>query len=144
MQPARSISSYFGDEINNMRSVEDVEELRGLLPDDSWIAVVCGVSKEAWNTQDGEDDGLPDGFYVAPKDVYMPDLTAVADVLLGKLVSSIGLANPQVTTDCHFRDTGLSQNVWTLAHLSYMVRFLHFVSYKLFNNPSFSIASSLY
>jgi hypothetical protein len=48
---------------------------------------VCGVSKEQWNTGDGDDDGLPDGFYVAPKDVYMPDLTAVADVLLGKLVS---------------------------------------------------------
>ena len=65
-------------------------ELRGLLPDDSWIAIVCGVSKEQWNAMDENgDEGLPEGFYVAPKDVYMPDLTAIADVLLGKLVSCI-------------------------------------------------------
>lgn len=55
-----------------------------LFPDENWIAVVCGVSKE-WGKEDGEE--LPDNFFVAPKDVYMPDLTAVADVLLGKLVS---------------------------------------------------------
>jgi hypothetical protein len=54
-----------------------------LLPDESWIAVVCGVSKD-WAIEDGE--ALPDNFYVAPKDIYMPDLTAVTDVLLGKLV----------------------------------------------------------
>lgn len=61
-----------------------------LLPDSSWIAIVCGVSKEQWNTQqDGEgggDNELPEGFYVAPRDVYMPDLTVIGDVLLGKLV----------------------------------------------------------
>lgn len=69
---------------------EEVDiEPRGLLPDDSWIAIVCGVSKEQWNAQGGEDEGLPEGFYVAPKDIYMPDLTAVADVLLGKLVSDL-------------------------------------------------------
>jgi hypothetical protein len=56
-----------------------------LLPDPSWIAVVCGVSKEQWAPGDGE-DRLPDNFFVAPKYVYMPDLTAVADALLGKLV----------------------------------------------------------
>jgi len=69
---------------------ETLEEETSLLPDKTWIAIVCGVSKEQWNTGDG-DDGLPDGFYVAPKDVYMPDLTAVADVLLGKLVSTFCL-----------------------------------------------------
>ena len=58
------------------------EDLPQLLPDSSWIAIVCGVSKEQWTESE-----LPDGFYVAPKDVYMPDLTALADVLLGKLVS---------------------------------------------------------
>ncbi|TFK28152.1 hypothetical protein FA15DRAFT_612610 [Coprinopsis marcescibilis] len=52
-----------------------------LLPDESWIAIVCGVSKEKWL----EGAALPDRFYVAPKDIYMPDLTAIADVLLGKL-----------------------------------------------------------
>lgn len=54
-----------------------------LLPNESWIAVVCGVPKD-WAMEDGE--ALPDNFFVAPKDIYMPDLTAVADVLLGKLV----------------------------------------------------------
>lgn len=58
-----------------------------LLPDSSWIAIVCGVSKEQWN-EEGDDSELPEGFYVAPKTVYMPDLTAVSNVLLGKLVSS--------------------------------------------------------
>jgi hypothetical protein len=59
-----------------------------LLPDSSWIAIVCGVSKQQWNDNDGEDpeSGLPEGFFVAPVDVYMPDLTAAGDVLLGKLV----------------------------------------------------------
>lgn len=58
-----------------------------LLPDSSWIAIVCGVSKEQWGEDEGDSE-LPDGFFVAPRDVYMPDLTAVADVLLGKLVSA--------------------------------------------------------
>ncbi|KAJ3508108.1 hypothetical protein NLJ89_g5938 [Agrocybe chaxingu] len=57
-----------------------------LLPDSSWIAIVCGVSKEQWaHHHEGEDGHLPEEFYVAPRDVYMPDLTAVGDVLLGKL-----------------------------------------------------------
>jgi len=53
-----------------------------LFPDNSWIAIVCGVSK-TWAEEDGEQ--LPDNFFVAPKEIYMPDVTAVADVLLGKL-----------------------------------------------------------
>ncbi|KAG6832797.1 hypothetical protein H0H92_009415 [Tricholoma furcatifolium] len=92
---------------------EDEDDGVRLLPDESWIAIVCGASKEQWanihldqqsastgssttvasegmnlNTTvdaNGGDFGLPEGFYVAPKDVYMPDLTAVGDVLLGKL-----------------------------------------------------------
>ena len=64
--------------------VADVEELLDtLLPDPSWIAIVCGVSKDQWG-EDEED--LPERFFIAPKNVYMPDLTAVGDVLLGKLV----------------------------------------------------------
>ncbi|KAH8100949.1 hypothetical protein BXZ70DRAFT_988629 [Cristinia sonorae] len=62
--------------------LESEEEVPQLFPDESWIAVVCGVSKD-WGKEDGEE--LPERFFVAPKDVYMPDLTAVADVLLGKL-----------------------------------------------------------
>ncbi|CDO74499.1 hypothetical protein BN946_scf184979.g54 [Trametes cinnabarina] len=53
-----------------------------ILPDESWIAIVCGVPQD-WGREDGEE--LPENFFVAPRDVYMPDLTAVADVLLGKL-----------------------------------------------------------
>lgn len=65
------------------------EEVPLLFPDDSWIAIVCGVPKD-WGKEDGED--LPDNFFVAPKDVYMPDLTAVADVLLGKLVRDLRIS----------------------------------------------------
>ncbi|KAF8174465.1 hypothetical protein K438DRAFT_1848979 [Mycena galopus ATCC 62051] len=36
-------------------------------------------------TEGDVDSDLPEGFFVAPRDVYMPDLTAVGDVLLGKL-----------------------------------------------------------
>lgn len=64
---------------------EEGDDEPRLLPDDSWIAIVCGVSPE-WGRENGEE--LPVNFFVAPRDVYMPDLTAVADVLLGKLVSS--------------------------------------------------------
>ncbi|KAJ3778064.1 hypothetical protein FB446DRAFT_699449 [Lentinula raphanica] len=52
-----------------------------LLPDSSWIAIICGASDE----QRSDISTLPENFYLAPKDVYMPDLTAIADVLLGKL-----------------------------------------------------------
>ncbi|KAM5537184.1 hypothetical protein V8D89_009117 [Ganoderma adspersum] len=66
------------DDVN--ASAADSEDVR-ILPSDAWIAVVCGVP------QDWADDaeGLPARFFVAPRDVYMPDLTAAADVLLGKL-----------------------------------------------------------
>jgi hypothetical protein len=69
-----------------------------MLPDASWIAVVCGVAdSREWQRKrrdigaicasaGEEDSDLPEGFYIAPRDVYMPDLMAVGDVLLGKLV----------------------------------------------------------
>lgn len=56
----------------------DESDLFSLLPE-GWIAIVCGVAKN-W----GEED-LPERFFVAPRDVYMPDVTAIGDVLLGKL-----------------------------------------------------------
>lgn len=69
-------------------TTEDLEfDIPRLLPDSSWIAIVCGVSKDQWASESQDKDSeLPEGFYVAPRDVYMPDLTAVGDVLLGKLV----------------------------------------------------------
>ena len=69
-------------------TAEDLEfDVPRLLPDSSWIAIVCGVSKEQWVSESQDKDSvLPEGFYVAPRNVYMPDLTAVGDVLLGKLV----------------------------------------------------------
>ncbi|TFK40211.1 hypothetical protein BDQ12DRAFT_602020 [Crucibulum laeve] len=69
-------SEYFSRE-------DEEEDSACLLPDESWIAIVCGVSKEQWLQQ--SDEELPEKFYVAPRDVYMPDLTAIGDVLLGKL-----------------------------------------------------------
>ena len=70
-------------------TAEDLDsDVPRLLPDSSWIAIVCGVSKEPWASESQDKDSvLPEGFYVAPRDVYMPDLTAIGDVLLGKLVS---------------------------------------------------------
>lgn len=54
------------------------EEEDQLIPK-GWIAIVCGLS-----VKDGADE-LPENFYAAPRDVYVPDLTAICDVLLGKL-----------------------------------------------------------
>lgn len=54
------------------------EEDEQLIPK-GWIAIVCGLS-----VKDGADE-LPENFYAAPRDVYVPDLTAICDVLLGKL-----------------------------------------------------------
>jgi hypothetical protein len=109
-----------------------VEEDEGpfLLPDASWIAVVCGVSKEQWNELESDVD-LPSGFFIAPRYVYMPDLMAAADVLLGKLVCVdrvlISVADSKLR---RYRDMEQSRNVLIHVLLSYMVRsptFVHFV-----------------
>ena len=54
----------------------------GLLPP-GWIAIVCGLSGEGNEIR----KDLPAGFFASEKDVYVPDLTATADVVLGKLVN---------------------------------------------------------
>ncbi|KZT73070.1 hypothetical protein DAEQUDRAFT_808608 [Daedalea quercina L-15889] len=79
---ARAQDSFPGWSSSAELEDEMEEDFPSLLPDETWIAIVCGVSKE-WGKENGEE--LPPGFYVAPRDIYMPDLTAVADVLLGKL-----------------------------------------------------------
>ncbi|KAI0682663.1 hypothetical protein C8T65DRAFT_750271, partial [Cerioporus squamosus] len=71
-----------GDVFQQEQEGDEEEPDARILPDDSWIAIVCGVPKD-WGKEDGEE--LPENLFVAPRDVYMPDLTAVADVLLGKL-----------------------------------------------------------
>ncbi|KAL0087137.1 hypothetical protein F4703DRAFT_1942277 [Phycomyces blakesleeanus] len=43
---------------------------------DKWICIVCGTPASV---------NLPPGFYRAPRDAYVPDLTNAADVVLGKL-----------------------------------------------------------
>ncbi|GAA5871750.1 hypothetical protein JCM16303_000853 [Sporobolomyces ruberrimus] len=57
-----------------------VEQAAGLLPK-GWIAIVTGLS--GGNNAIRED--LPFGFFASEKDVYVPDLTWVADCVLGKL-----------------------------------------------------------
>ncbi|KAK4690359.1 hypothetical protein P7C70_g9604, partial [Phenoliferia sp. Uapishka_3] len=52
----------------------------GLLPR-GWIAIVCGLSGDNNEIR----NNLPEGFYASERDVYVPDLTATADVVLGKL-----------------------------------------------------------
>lgn len=51
----------------------------GLLPD-GWIALVCGMKPG-----NALGEAMPDNFYGAPLDCHVPDLTATADVVLGKL-----------------------------------------------------------
>lgn len=73
----------------NLATCQEQEELTplpSLLPSPSWIAIICGVPSN-WSLSGDEEEDLPPTFYIAPRDVYMPDLTAIADVLLGKLVS---------------------------------------------------------
>lgn len=60
-------------------SIADQQEDEEQLIPKGWIAIVCGLS-----VKDGADE-LPENFYAAPRDVYVPDLTAICDVLLGKL-----------------------------------------------------------
>ena len=79
------------DDSQDSKYPEDEQD--GLLPP-QWIAVVCGLSGKE------KDDSLPDGFYAAPRDVYMPDLTAVCDVLLGKL--GYGTCSETVATQTPF------------------------------------------
>jgi hypothetical protein len=55
------------------------EEIPQLLPP-GWIAIICGGSPD-WNN--GEH--LPSELFITPRDIYMPDLMVVGDVLLGKL-----------------------------------------------------------
>jgi len=99
--------------------VADVEEvLDTLLPDPSWIAIVCGVSKDQWGEDEEE---LPERFFIAPKNVYMPDLTAVGDVLLGKLVSVVLPSFSMSMTNMDCRATELCRNVSTPALHSFMV-----------------------
>ena len=88
----------------------EADSLPQLLPDSSWIAIVCGVSKEQWETI-GEDEDLPEEFYVAPRDVYMPDLTAVGDVLLGKLVGQPSGKLRTILVITNYRAMELYQNV---------------------------------
>ena len=65
---------------------DDDFEPETFLPDENWIAIVCGATppKRFSDSLDAPDD-LPSRFFIAPKDIYMPDLTALADALLGKL-----------------------------------------------------------
>ncbi|KAF9073444.1 hypothetical protein BDP27DRAFT_1391015 [Rhodocollybia butyracea] len=68
------VNSRLGNmQVRDDGDLEDEARLPQLLPDSNWIAI----------REDTSD--LPANFYLAPKDVYMPDLTAIADVLLGKL-----------------------------------------------------------
>lgn len=80
---------------DSFHSSAEPEEISRLLPE-GWVAVVCGASKE----QGEGAEYLPEGFYIAPKDVYMPDLTAVADALLGKLVGPPFGFTPPAIHDC--------------------------------------------
>ena len=57
----------------------------GLLPP-GWIAIVCGIAAPQGLSDNALAEDLPPNFYAIPPDAYVPDLTAIADVVLGKLV----------------------------------------------------------
>lgn len=96
MPPTPTLGGFSNGSASAEQENADVCNL--ILPDGSWIAVVCGVAdSHEWQIRrrdadatgvipGDEDNDLPEGFYIAPRDVYMPDLMAVGDVLLGKLV----------------------------------------------------------
>ncbi|KAH8928421.1 hypothetical protein BT69DRAFT_1257396 [Atractiella rhizophila] len=61
---------------------EDGKSSSTLLPD-GWIALICGLGPKAVKEVKME---LPERFFVIEdKDVYVPDLTKISDVVLGKL-----------------------------------------------------------
>lgn len=99
-----------------------VDEEPCLLPDTSWIAIICGASKEQWIRQlEKEELDLPEQFFIAPRDIYMPDLTAVGDVLLGKLVCVRPSPDNVIVIDDLERVTGRFRNVLTHVHRSSLV-----------------------
>lgn len=59
--------------------VNELEENVPRLLPPGWIAIICGGS--SWN----DEDLLPEDLFIAPRDIYMPDLMVVGDVLLGKI-----------------------------------------------------------
>ena len=98
--PTPILGGFSHESVSAEQENTDVRSL--MLPDASWIAVVCGVAdSREWQIRrqnsgtvgeipsEEEDNDLPEGFYIAPRDLHMPDLMAVADVLLGKLVCFI-------------------------------------------------------
>lgn len=62
-----------------MAIVEEPEQIGPRLLPRGWIAIICGGS--SWN----DDELLPEDLFIAPRDIYMPDLMVMGDVLLGKL-----------------------------------------------------------
>lgn len=81
--PLRRTSSYTGANGSTSQETSPFEHRdAGLLPA-GWIAVVTGLS----GGDNAIRDDLPYGFFASEKDVYVPDLTWIADCVLGKLVS---------------------------------------------------------
>lgn len=112
----------------------------GLLPDEKWIAVICGVSKEQWNAENEEGE-LPEGFYVAPRDVYMPDLIAVGDVVLGKLVSFLVSCADSIFLGVHalvgvWDDIGMRGWLYT-----FCLWYVHFLLAGLFHSTRYYMHS---
>jgi L-arabinokinase len=66
-------------------SLSAIDDEDQLLPP-GWIAVVCGLAAAT-----ATDEELPERFYRVASDAYIPDLTAIADVVLGKLVRAVSV-----------------------------------------------------
>ncbi len=76
-----TIYSPIEEECGEQRSdyQEAAPEPPNLLPP-GWIVIICGAGDD-W----GSKEHLPERMFIAPRNIYMPDLMVIGDVLLGKL-----------------------------------------------------------
>ncbi|KAF8339585.1 uncharacterized protein EI90DRAFT_2966730 [Cantharellus anzutake] len=72
-------SSPVDEAVEQQQILDASQESPNLLPP-GWIAIVCGAGDD-W----GSREHLPEDIFIAPRNIYMPDLMVVGDVLLGKL-----------------------------------------------------------
>jgi len=93
-----------------------------MLPRD-WIAIVCGIASAKDGTENELAEDLPPNFYVMPSTAYVPELTAVSDVVLGKLVGRPrGLLSAHKATEMmEYRVTERAVKLFLRGRLSYTV-----------------------
>lgn len=77
---ASSSSQFAGAQSSPLSAPDEPEIAVPCLLPPGWIAIICGASPD-WKNE----ENMPEDLFLAPRDIYMPDLMVVGDVLLGKL-----------------------------------------------------------